>query len=739
MIKTTNKIKVSVVINTCNRGIYLGDTLEGLRRQTYDNFEVIVVNGPSIDETEKIAKSYNIRYYEAPFNISVSRNIGIKHAAGDVIAFIDDDAVPEPEWLADIVVAYSDPSVAAAGGRVYDADGVDFQYSYGAIDRWGYPLTRHDASFNYNNPTDNWLNINIGTNASYRREPLVEIGGFDEEIEYYHDESDVCVRLIEAGYRVAQLDNAYVHHKMAPSFRRRNSKKTVVWDAIVKNTIYFGVKHTKGHRPLYKRILRPFWSEKSKLKAPFHLMKSGDFTFVEALVRFFSLCRSFVRGYYRGFFHERQLMQDYKHESKEFLKFKNDIDFTDKPLTIVLVNQGFPPDQTDGTARYNGVLAAELSKKGHNVFVVARSSSGHDSVHFLNGSWVYRHDSSAYNYPTTGFERVDSQLAHARGVLSTVRKINAKKQVDFIFVPIWDVEGISILKHKVAPTILALMSPLKKVVETQWFNVDEPSYDITYALERYCVLQSDAIVPISENIKKTIGDLYDIKWPEIEINKPVEVIPLGVDSRFIVDDKSLDKWYIERKASNEINILYVGRFERRKGIDLILENLPKLLKNNKNVSISLIGDNTGVDENNISYYQVFVDKYSNEDWFGRIEFKGYVTDEELASSYRRCDIFVAPSRYESFGQIYIEAMAAGKPVVGTNVGGIPEIIKNGVNGYLIENENSKELGMYLQKLIDKPELREKMGRESARILRKDYASDVWADKFLEFAKKALSL
>ncbi len=85
-------------------------------QQTYTNFEVVLVNGPSTDNTEEIAKSYNVRYYTAPYNISISRNVGIKNAAGEILAFIDDDAVPEPRWLEDIVEGYrKNPDAGAIG------------------------------------------------------------------------------------------------------------------------------------------------------------------------------------------------------------------------------------------------------------------------------------------------------------------------------------------------------------------------------------------------------------------------------------------------------------------------------------------------------------------------------------------------------------------------------------------------------------------------------------------------
>lgn len=719
--------RVSVVINTCNRGAYLGDTLRGLQQQLYNDFEVILVNGPSVDDTEEVAKQFNIRYYTAPFNISVSRNIGIKHAAGDILAFIDDDAVPEPEWLDDLVKAYDDPRVAAAGGRVYNADGSNFQYSYGAIDSWGYPISRHDNPYDFNDPKGPFYNINIGTNASYRREPLIKVGGFDEEIEYYHDESDVCVRLIEAGYKVAQLDNAYVHHKMAPSFRRKDAKRTTVWDAVVKNTIYYGLKHTKGKKPTWKRMIRPAMTERHKFRAPLDLLREGEFTAPEAVARYIGLYRAVAKGYYRGLYRKRKLLNDYQYKPEQFKKYKEG-DMKDK-LNIVLVNQGYPPEQTDGNARHNGVLAEELAHRGHTVYVVARAEGTKDkTVEFRNGVWLYRHQPKKLVRAVTGFGRADDQIAHAKSVYSTVKGIKDKHGVDVILVPIWDVEGLAILKHKLAPTILSLMSPLKKVVETQWFGVDEPSYEITYEFEKYCVLNADAVMPISNNIKQTIGDLYDINWKKVETRVPVRMIPLGVNDQFV------DEGTTSSLSGNQVKLLYVGRFERRKGIDLLLEVLPKLLSKHKELKVDLIGDKTLIDEHGVSYFTEFEAKYKKEPWFKRINAPGFVSEEELTASYKDCDVFVAPSRYESFGQIYIEAMASGKAVIGTRVGGIPEVVEDGVNGLLIENEDAHDLEAKLEKLIVDKDLRDKMGEQSRRIIKEKFSAKVWGDSFLALVK-----
>src|SRR5919204_2715745 len=97
-----NLPRVSVIVNTYNRAASLHQTLQALPRQNYSNFEVIVVNGPSTDNTKDVLSAHgsDIRVGACiQRNLSISRNVGIEMARGDFVAFIDDDAVPDENWL----------------------------------------------------------------------------------------------------------------------------------------------------------------------------------------------------------------------------------------------------------------------------------------------------------------------------------------------------------------------------------------------------------------------------------------------------------------------------------------------------------------------------------------------------------------------------------------------------------------------------------------------------------------
>src|SRR5581483_8472811 len=162
----------------------------------------------------------------------------------------DDDCIPEPEWLSDLAAAYADPAVGGVGGFVYNHLGTAFQYRYTTVNRLGRQKT------DWAGPVDQLSfprSANVprlqGTNASFRRAALLEVGGFDEEYDYYLDETDVCLRLADADWPLRIIEGAYVHHRFLPSSRRSVEWENRVlrhWYPLVKNKLYFSLRHALG-------------------------------------------------------------------------------------------------------------------------------------------------------------------------------------------------------------------------------------------------------------------------------------------------------------------------------------------------------------------------------------------------------------------------------------------------------------------------------------------------------------
>jgi GT2 family glycosyltransferase len=155
---------------------------------------------------------------QAEPNLSRARNDGIAEAAGEIVAFLDDDAVPEPTWAQAIRRRFrGNPALSAVTGPVLGRDGISLQSGPVAVDLHGQdmPLTDADQEL----PRGRVLKLH-GTNMAVRRSALLDVGGFDPALRFHLDASDLAVRLAVAGHRSAWLAGAQVHHARAASDRR---------------------------------------------------------------------------------------------------------------------------------------------------------------------------------------------------------------------------------------------------------------------------------------------------------------------------------------------------------------------------------------------------------------------------------------------------------------------------------------------------------------------------------------
>src|SRR5271165_2245493 len=248
----------SIVICTDGRVDSLRTTLESLRFLNQSNFELCIVFGPTDDGTRELVYNWNYPLktaFNPARNLSISRNLGIRLAAGDIVAFLDDDSIPEPEWLDQILAAYVDPSVGGAGGFVFNYTGMNFQWRFGTTDRLGNAdMTWKQAAPELNFPfTYNFPHL-LGANSTFRRSALIEVGGFDEELDYFLDETDLICRLVDDGFLIRQLNNAFVHHKHRASHLRNEANVLRIWYPTLKNKLYYGLVHRHGYHSVREVI-----------------------------------------------------------------------------------------------------------------------------------------------------------------------------------------------------------------------------------------------------------------------------------------------------------------------------------------------------------------------------------------------------------------------------------------------------------------------------------------------------
>ncbi len=201
--------RVSVVVCSYNGARTIRDTLEGLARLAYPDYEVIVVDDGSTDATPRIAAQYPVRLIStANRGLSAARNTGWQQATGEIVAYIDDDAWPDPHWLQFLAWRFIKDDFAGVGGPNIAPPG-DGPVADCVANAPGGPV--HVLL------TDTEAEHIPGCNMAFRRDALAAIGGFDPRYRAAGDDVDLCWRLQARGGRIGFHAGAMDWH------HRRNS------------------------------------------------------------------------------------------------------------------------------------------------------------------------------------------------------------------------------------------------------------------------------------------------------------------------------------------------------------------------------------------------------------------------------------------------------------------------------------------------------------------------------------
>ncbi len=257
---------VSVVIVSRHRPEALILCLRAVARLDYASYEVVVVADraglAAVARSPFADKIKTVAFDEA--NISAARNRGIAVAAGTIIAFLDDDAIPEPRWLSHLIAPFVDRKIAATGGFVRGRNGISFQWKGRITDLTGqsYPVDVHPTVPTALTPPAGWAIKTEGTNMAVRRGVLAGLGGFDPAFQFFLDETDLNVRLAHAGHATAIVPLAQVHHGFSASATRRQDRAVRDLFQIAASTMVFLRKHCPEHR--HQTVLAAAFAEQRK-------------------------------------------------------------------------------------------------------------------------------------------------------------------------------------------------------------------------------------------------------------------------------------------------------------------------------------------------------------------------------------------------------------------------------------------------------------------------------------------
>ena len=711
-----DKPKVSVIINTHNRAYHLKRLLDCLTRQTYDEFEVIVVNGPSTDHTEQVLKDYGeaIRVETCPeVNLCMSRNIGVRAAAGEIVAFIDDDAVPGgPAWLEELCKPFRDKTVGAVGGQSYRMNGLH-EFSRGTFTIWGGGKSINMMSLPPQDKTAEEFNGVIGCNCAFRRSAVVEAGGFDEFYTYFLDETDLCYRIAMLGYQTVHSNAAIVYHEAAGGANRK-SQYHLNWQVIARSRGYFVMKATESLGMTEEQRREKVHASCEPWRKDFKWMLSEKIITKEEFKQFNrALDTGAEEGACAGLTEERKLSRDMEEKVSGFKPFDKSV--AKDHLNICYYCEDDPLHPIGGTSVHTASLSSGFVKKGHNVYIISRGKE--ETITNVNGiNYCYVVPEDLQIPELYGLSNSNAKLNFSYACFAKLQQLKKYFYIDVAESPIWDSYGlVTSYLEKEVPLAVRLQTPLKMVIKTFQMDVTD-DHRMLMEYEYAMLNKAQRIIKISDCIQNTIEELYEFKFKQ-----PVSKNYLGFEPEV--------KAVSSRGDDGRLIVFFIGRLERRKGIDTILAAIPVLMDKYPELEFHLAGDCEIYDDViGDTYKHKFLKDNRGAMWLRRVRFMGKISDEEKEQEFAGCDVFIAPSLYESFGIIFVEAMRYGRPVIGCDAGGMPELVVNGETGFLCEPGDAESFTQCLDQLLADPAMRERMGRAGLERMHRMFTTDVMCEQ-----------
>jgi glycosyltransferase involved in cell wall biosynthesis len=362
-------------------------------------------------------------------------------------------------------------------------------------------------------------------------------------------------------------------------------------------------------------------------------------------------------------------------------------------VRICMLDHGFEDDLANGVARVTDQLARELGRLGHDVHVVGHRPSRVEA----DVTW---HQVRVVDAGIPQLDRcsVREQLYTAVAKHRCVLELHRETPFDVVVVPNAAGEGLLVSMDPRLPAVTWIMTPMRTVSELEtWLDYHEQQ-DALARVETEALRHARRIHAGSAAIANVVTGPQTV--PE-----RTRIVPYGVVDR-------LATTLPLRPERAGVHVLFVGRLERRKGADVMLKAVRLLADKHDDVTFTLVGPDMARDAAGTTYRAAF-ERSPHE----RVRFAGAVPDEMLWRLYAGADVVCFPSRYESFGNVLIEAMMFGKAVVTCAVGGVPEVIDPGETALCAEPGNAASLAEALEAVITDGALREQLGiRGRARYL-----------------------
>ncbi len=214
-----------------------------------------------------------------------------------------------------------------------------------------------------------------------------------------------------------------------------------------------------------------------------------------------------------------------------------------------------------------------------------------------------------------------------------------------------------------------------------------------------------------------VNSKFTQKLVENSLNRDVEIVLAypGLNVSGLGKDLGKDLEPIKSRHPNKkcLHLLFVGYVTSRKGVDTLIKAFEILVKEKgqKNLALHVVGST----DRDKAFSQKVKDYSREAGMDGQVIFHGRINDRDIEELYMTSDIFVFPSLWEGFGMALAEAASFGLPIVTTDAGAIPNMIKDGVNGLLVPPRDAEGLARAIERLVKSPEMRTCFGEANKKM------------------------
>lgn len=395
---------------------------------------------------------------------------------------------------------------------------------------------------------------------------------------------------------------------------------------------------------------------------------------------------------------------------------------------LVTASSAFPRWKDDPMPAFVYELSKRLSGKGVGVAVLAPHHPGARRFEIIGGIRVNRF---RYFFPSS-LER----LCYEGGILPNMKKsFLARLQLPFLVVA--ELFSLFAIAAKEKPGLIhahwilpqgftaALVGRLLKipvVVTAHAGDVFPLNSHLFRLLSRFSINSAAAVTVNSSFTKAAVV--------RIAPSKAAVIIPMGVDLKLFSSSSGAAASAVRKRyAIRGKMLLFVGRLAEKKGVTYLISAMKAVVKAFPDCKLIIVGD--GPEK------QALQRQSQQLGLSGSVVFAGSVPNSQLPPFYRAADVFILPSIVDSrgdtegLGVVLLEAVAAGTPVVASNVGGIPDVVVHKRTGLLVEQKSPGQLAAAVISLLKNPQLRGKLSAAAREHISKNFSWDVVAARFYD--------